>query len=100
MRCCGCFRGHSDKFDPLIFLLQEMARVHYAKMGPKMQSIKSEPGESHVAQPRLLQVLHGLKKNFNEPSRQTHTGDAGWCLEHPVDIGISVSVRPRFIGLA
>lgn len=58
---------HSDKFDPLIFLLQEMARVHYAKMGPKMQSIKSEPGESHVAQPRLLQVLHGLKKTSTSP---------------------------------
>lgn len=67
MRCCVCFRGHSDKFDPLIFLLQEMARAHYAKMGPKMQSIKSEPGESHVAQPRLLQVLHGLKKTSTSP---------------------------------
>lgn len=58
----------SEKFDPLLFLLQEMARVHYAKMGPKMQqSMKSEPGESPEAQPRLLQVLHGLQKTSTSP---------------------------------
>ena len=69
-----------------------MARVHYAKMGPKMQqSMKSEPGESPEAQPRLLQVLHGLQKtSTSPPGRRTQ---AIWDLEHPdiSDIGISVS---------
>ena len=103
-RWSGCSRGHSDKFDPLIFLLQEMARVHFAKMGPKMQSIESKPGESHEAQPRLLQVLHGLQETSTRPpGRRTQARIRDGALNmHPLEIGISeisvsVSVRPRFI---
>ena len=68
-----------------IFLLQEMARVHYAKMGPKMQSIKSEPGESHVAQSHgcFKFFMVSKKTSTNPPGRRTQAMRDG-ALEHPV----------------